>query len=259
MAMTSIANDPRVVIVGGFLTEPLFYWRMRSRLLRRGAARVDIVGLHWPDWLAVGFAGFGPSMLRVARTIRQSRRASPTPLIVIGHSAGGLLTRLAMADEPFEGRHAGVAADVGCLVTLGTPHRLYRSFPLWRRHPGVRVTEFLARRSAGPRFAPLTGYLTVGSTRVPASAVMSLRTIWQANVHVMRRLVGQTPGVSGDGIVGDDLARLPGVRHITASDALHGTLGGPWYGNDQIIDQWWPAAIEAWQEALAARSQHSAG
>ena len=121
--MPAANQRPHVVIVGGYLTEPLFYRPMRARLLERGAARVTVAPLHIPDWLAAAFVGFGPSLLRVARAIREARRASDMPLIVVGHSAGGLVARLAMASFPLDGRLGNVAGDVGCLVTLGTPHR----------------------------------------------------------------------------------------------------------------------------------------
>jgi len=27
----------------------------------------------------------------------------------------------------------------------------------------------------------------------------------------------------------------------------------PWYGDDEIIDRWWPRAVDLWRVALAAR------
>jgi pimeloyl-ACP methyl ester carboxylesterase len=218
------APRPHVVIIGGFLTEPLFFRPMRERLLERGAARVTIASLHWPDWLAMGMAGMGPVMLRGARAIRQARRAAADPVIVVGHSAGGLIARLAMSPEPIDGRYAGVARDVGCLVTLGTPNRFDPVIPGWR-HAGVRAAESLERVTPG------------------------------ALGHVVTRVaVGQTPGERGDGLVDEERSRLPGAQHLAFDDVLHGTLGGPWYGDAHIIDRWWPLALEAWREALAARA-----
>ena len=95
--MGAPADGPHVVIIGGFLTEALSFAPMRDRLLERGAARVTITPLHWPDWLAMGIVGMGPVMLRGARAIRETRRDATAPLIVVGHSAGGLIARLAMA------------------------------------------------------------------------------------------------------------------------------------------------------------------
>lgn len=252
---------PHVVIIGGYLTEPIFYRPMRRRLLERGAVSVAIAPLHLPDWLAMFFAGMGPVMLRGARVIRETRRTANAPLLVIGHSAGGIVARLAMAGGTFEGRRVcvsqdlgGLAHDVGCLVTLGTPHRLLPP-PRYKHHAGVRATEFLALSSPGAHFAPATGYLTVASTRVPPAGQGRSNPAPNLVNHVMRRFVGGVPGRRGDGLVDDEISRLDGARHLVLPDVLHGTLGGPWYGDCRVIDRWWPAAVEEWRAALAARAR----
>ena len=242
---------PHVVIVGGYLTEPLLYGRMRRRLLEHGAARVTVTPLHLPDWLAMAFVGMGPAMLRTARAIREARRDAPTLPLVIGHSAGGLLARLAMSPEPIDGRRAGVADDVGCLVTLGTPHRLAPA--ILRRHAGVRAVELLERTAPGCWHEPATGYLTVGSTFVGPRQRVPVHPLRQGIGGVMRGLVGVTPGARGDGIVDEVRCRLDGAPHVALPDVLHGTLGGPWYGDAAVIDRWWPLALRAWREALEAR------
>lgn len=246
-------DGPHVVIIGGYLTLPVFYWPMRRRLLDRGAARVSIAQLYWPDWAAVAFAGFGPSLLRGARAIREARREAGAPVIVIGHSAGGTVARLAMSPEPLNGRFAGVAADVGCLVTLGTPHTLYDTIRGWD-HPGLQAMRFLDRVSPGAFFAPTTGYVTVGSTLVAPHVRARTNSPKRLLNSVMSSIVGQTPGVGGDGIVGNDLSQLEGARHLEMPDTLHGTLGSPWYGDGKIIDRWWPVATAEWRAALAARA-----
>ena len=253
MADQSVA--PHVVIVGGYLTEPIFYWPMRRRLLRRGAGGVSVAQLHWPDWLAMSFAGMGPAMLRAARKIARARHASDAPLIVIGHSAGGILSRLAMSAEPIDGRYTDVHAAVGCLVTLGTPHRLHPTIG-WH-HPGVRATELLERTTPGAFHAPTTGYLTVGSTLTRPARRAPTNSVKQAVNRIMRVFVGETPGARGDGIVDNEMCQLAGVRHMALPDVLHGTFGGPWYGDADVIDRWWPAALEEWRAALAARDAPS--
>jgi hypothetical protein len=254
VAVSVSPDRPHVVIIGGFLTEPLFYRPMRSRLLATGAERVTIAGIHLPDWLALPFAGMGPVSLRGARAIRDARRASPAPLIVIGHSAGGIVARLAMSTVPFERRVTGVADDVGCLVTLGTPHRLLPSIPFWR-HPGVRATEFLERVSPGTHLAPRCGYLTVGSSLVPPEARRVTNPARSIVNRMLRPFIGAVPGASGDGIIDDELSRLDGARHVELPDVLHGTFGGPWYGDAEVIERWWPAAVAAWHSAIVARAR----
>lgn len=250
--MTTIERNPHVVIIGGFLTEALQYGPMRERLLAAGAERVTIAPIHLPDWAAMGFAGMGPLLLRGARAIREARRAAPDPVIVIGHSLGGLVARLATCEVPLDGRRAAVADAVGAIVTLGTPHVFSPRIP-WR-HAGVRGAEHLARHCPDGWFAPGTAYLTVGSSYVRAGRRAPTRTVVQLLNRVLRDLVGETPGVDGDGLIGADRCRLDGVRHVELDDTLHGLVYGPWYGDTPAIERWWPAAVEEWRGALAARS-----
>ena len=246
------STAPHVVLIGGFLTEAAHYQPMRSRLLEQGAEAVTIAPIHLPDWAAMGFAGMGPLLLRGARTIREARRASAAPLMVVGHSMGGIIARLAMAPAPLDGRWAGVADDVGCLVTLGTPHHFSPSVP-WR-HAGQRAAEHLERVSPGAFFAPSTGYLTVASTLVSPARRAPACSAAQLLERVLRAFVGETPGINSDGLVGSDRCRLDGARCLEFGDIVHGPFYGPWYGDATVIARWWPAAVEAWRAALSARA-----
>ena len=52
----------------------------------------------------------------------------------------------------------------------------------------------------------------------------------------------------------------PGRRNVcncfqvTYDDVVHGTVGSRWYGDDAIVDRWWPQAMDQWRLALEARS-----
>jgi hypothetical protein len=246
---------PHVLIIGGFLTEPLNYWRMRRRLLARGAAAATIAPIHVPDWLAAGVVGFGPVLARTGRAIRVAHaRAGGQPIIVVAHSGGGILARLAMSDVPHHGRRASVARAVGCLVTLGTPHELARArVPI--HHRGIEASRFLSLHQPGAWFSPRTAYLTVASSLVTPSDP-SVGHAWdRLRGRLFRAIVGPISPSGSDGIVSLDAAHLAGARQLTFSDVLHGHIGGPWYGDDEIIDRWWPVALELWQEALVVRGQ----
>jgi len=65
--------------------------------------------------------------------------------------------------------------------------------------------------------------------------------------------VGPVGAAGADGIVGVDLAHLPGARQVTRLDATHGTFGARWYGDEAVIDRWWSVALDAWRGALDAR------
>lgn len=246
---------PSVLIVGGFATLPPNYWPLRARLRRRGVERVDICQLWPPDWALATMLGFGPLMRRTARAIAETYRAGGRrPIIIVAHSAGGIAARLAMSSVPFNGRRAGVAEAVGCLVTLGTPHGLAQ-LPNRFWHAGHDASAFLDRESPGAFFAPRTGYLSVGS----AHAATALPGLAGRGVDEFFSIaVGEDTRRLGDGIVPAAAVHLHGAEQLTFDDVVHGMIGTPWYGDDTIIDRWWPSALRLWRAALAARSAPAA-
>lgn len=243
-------DRPSVLIVGGFATVPLNYWPLRRRLLAREAARVDIAPLWTPDWLIAAMLGFGPILRRTGRAIGRTYRAGGRqPIIVVGHSAGGIATRLAMADKPFNGRIADVAEAVGCLVTLGTPHGLARLGNRYQ-HAGHAAATFLDRTTPGAHFAPRTSYLSVGA-RTPGAEYPGLGGNLANEFFSIA--VGDETQALGDGIVPFSAVHLEGAEQLTFDDVRHGMIGSPWYGDDVAIDRWWPTALELWRAALTAR------
>src|SRR4051812_36378602 len=120
---------PTVLLLGGFLTSPPMYRPMRGRLLARGAANVVIPDVWLADWLIALRRGPGAIVSRSGRALlragvlsAQSERSRAAPLLLVGHSAGGLTARLLTSVEPFGGRRLGAASRIGAIVTLGSPH-----------------------------------------------------------------------------------------------------------------------------------------
>jgi PGAP1-like protein len=244
-------DRPAVLIVGGFATIPPNYLPFRHRLLRAGAARVDICPIWTPDWLLAGIFGFGAVMGRTRRAIVNAYRANGRrPIIVIGHSAGGIAARLAMSPVPFNGARAGVSQAVGCLVTLGTPHGL-AALTNQYQHAGHQAAAFLMRETPGAFFAPRTSYVTVAGLldgRAGPAAPGG-----RIGNELFRILVGDETAAEGDGIVPAAAALLDGARQIVLPGVRHGMLGAPWYGDAEVIAQWWPAALDDWKSALRMR------
>ncbi len=256
--MDRAAERPPVLIVGGLLSPPVAYRHMRRRLLDRGATRVDIAPVSAIDWARAGLHGFGALQRTVARAIAATHAAGGgRPIMVVGHSGGGLLARLAMCEAPYRGRIGGAAVMVGCLVTLGSPHDLHLA-ALQRSHEGTRLAAFLAAHAPGARHAPATAYVTVASDAVaPRSAdVPPVRRGRAARLQraFFLRITGPTLPPGSDGIVSLAHAHLPGARQLTLHDVTHGVIGSPWYGDAVVIDRWWPVAFAAWREAVAHRT-----
>lgn len=256
---------PTVLVIGGFLTSPPFYSRLRSRLLERGAAAVEIAPIWIPDWVLALRRGAGPIVTRASRALLAAAAvaaASPlsrgAPILVVGHSAGGLVARLLTSPEPFAGRPCRGSGRIGAIVSLGTPHRIGGEgrFGAILARQGI---AFLDRVVPGAAFAPAIGYVAVGSRALAGrpDGDFSTRLAWAIYQAILPQ-----PGsivVEGDGLVPLAATRLAGAREIVLDGIWHSPLDrGPWYGSLEAVDRWWPVAVDAWRRALRARAEGQA-
>ena len=250
---------PTVLVLGGFLTSPPIYRPFVRSLRERGAAEVVVGGVWTPDWLLAAVRGLGPILTRSGRALlaasaRSSVASLGAPVLVIGHSAGGMSARLLTSPVPFAGRRLNASGRIGAIVTLGTPHVV--SFEgLTRNRTGAEAAAFANRVVPGPFFAPRVGYLAVASRVSPGrpDGAVRERRAWA----LYQGLLPQ-PGASvveGDGLIPLASALLPGAPSLVLDDAAHGqSPGRDWYGSDGPLDRWWPAAVETWRSALRART-----
>ncbi len=189
-----------------------------------------------PDWLLAGVRGIGPICTRSAHALRDAVRLSRevsggAPVLVVGHSAGGITGRLLTAPEPFPGRRFGAGA-------LDRRDRHSGHSPPTRAGEGIgrRINEVAAAIAdaavPGAFFAPEIGYLSVASRAVRGDPAGSGR---ERVAHLLyRSVIGRAavPGTEGDGLVPVVAASLDGARQLVLDDAIHGPgAGGPWYGS----------------------------
>jgi hypothetical protein len=250
---------PVVLVLGGFLTSPPMYRSFERDLRAAGAADVVVAPVWAMDWLLAAYRGLGPILTRSGRALleashRSRAQAGGAPVLVIGHSAGGVSARLLTAPEPFEGRRLGGASRIGAIVTLGTPHVVTLEVAT-RSRVGALAADFVNRVVPGAAFAPRTGYLAVGSRKV-----VGRRHGTAGERRTFAVYDGLTPERGRDEIEGDGLiplasSLLPGVPQLVLDDAAHGQgIGRDWYGSPAILARWWPLALDAWREALLARA-----
>jgi hypothetical protein len=268
---------PVVLVAPGFLTMPGWYDDLAASLRHRGAADVLVALVYLPDWVLAAVRGLGPITTRVARALLAAGERSDAsaasrgaPVLLVGHSAGGLIGRLLTSPDPFEGRTLNAAGRIGALVTLGTPNAappFGRDRARWARRVGEAGARFAERHVPGAAFAPTTGYVSVASELVvgrrETAAGRETDTGRQPTAGrdaFVRRIYEDVfpqpdlEAVAGDGLIPVAAALLPGSHQVVLADATHGPARrATWYGSATSLDTWWPVALAAWRDALRAR------
>jgi pimeloyl-ACP methyl ester carboxylesterase len=249
------AAGPPVVLIGGFLTSPIAYRRMARRLLNRGASSVRVVPIRTPAWFLATATGLGPLVAGVRGVIEAEHEAAGRPVLVVGHSTGGLLARLALTPRPFRGQPGSDPERVAAIVTLGTPHRA-GARPRFSRVTW-QAARFLERVAPGAYWAPRVGYLSVGSRYVEGGGWRNGWTRWSAGRFYGAFLGDRAARGWGDSLIPVDACELDGARCLTLEGIAHGQAIAAWYGDDPGLDGWWDAAVETWRDALRAREAAS--
>lgn len=248
-----------MLVLGGFLTAPPMYGRFAERLRDRGAAAVVVAQMWTPDWLLAATRGPVAIATRSGRALLEAGRLSAelsegAPVLVVGHSAGGLIARILTAPEPVGGRKFAAAGRIGAIATLGTPHSLAAGRGIGKQLR-ASISEIADAAAPGTLHSPRVGYVSVGSRAIRSDPLGNGRE--RVADLLYRSVIGRAavPGTEGDGLVPLAAAMLPGSREVTLDGAIHGpSAGGPWYGTDGPMDEWWPVALGAWREALAVRA-----
>jgi hypothetical protein len=251
---------PTVLVLGGFLTSPVLYRPMAVRLRARGAADIVVSNVWLMDWLIASRRGIAAILTRSGRALleasaRSEARSAGAPVLVVGHSAGGIAARLLTSPVPFAGMSLNGHGRIGAIVTLGTPHVVSGAGPIGERL-ARQAGSFVNRAVPGAYWTPRIGYLAVGSRSVVArpDGTGHERRTWAVYEDLLGS--GGDGPIEGDGLIPVASALPPGLPSVLLEDAAHGQWPGrDWYGSDRHLDAWWPRAVQAWEGALLARAR----
>jgi pimeloyl-ACP methyl ester carboxylesterase len=222
---------PPIVIVGGHRALPGRYGGLAGILGGISGSPVRTVPLTPLDWALGNLRGFGQLVFEVATVVDAALLESEhDKVVLVGHSAGGLLARVYVGgDPPYGGRRYSGHRRVSHLVTLGSPHavaenrrRLSPIAEVNRLFPGALHAD------SGLR------YLSVAGAGGDGATDGALRKRYERLVEDGRQ--------KGDGVVPVEAALLPGAEHAVLDGVFHGPRHGPrWYGSDEAtVGHWWP-------------------
>lgn len=237
-------GEPRaepIVILGGFGSNYSLYAPLRAALAELSGRPVTVAPLTLLDWASVIASDSYGALLRIVdRAVREALAAhGATRLTLVAHSAGGVLARIYMGDQPYGPRRLVYNGfqRVSALVTLGTPHTTTRS----GRQGGLNQIAFVQRSYPGAywrfiRYVSVMGKGIFGNAGGPPPE----RGAWQSY-----RLISGEGGQWGDGVVplehglleGSRRVIIPGLRHDPRPDR-------PWYGSTPTyVRAWWEQVV----------------
>lgn len=241
-----ISAEP-ILIVGGFGSSFSQYQPLRAMLMAASGRPVMITPISLLDWLGVVTSDSYGALLRILDRAVQATLAAhhARRLTLVAHSAGGVLARIYLGDQPYGPRRLVYRGfeRVSSLITLGTPHTATRR----GRQGGLNQIAYVQATYPGAYWQSIR-YVSVigkGIFGVRGGAPPE-RGAWQSY-----SLLNGDGAQWGDGVVPLACGLLAGSRHVIVPGLRHDLRPDrPWYGSSEaIVRDWW-----AQVEAIDARS-----
>ena len=225
----SIIEQP-IVILGGFLAATHFYSDLKNALHVLSGNPVYICGLNVLEWYrAINARGWIKIMIKLQRLVENVVCESKTgKIILIGHSSGGVISRLYLSPNDFLGYVFNGKRYVSHLITLGSPHYNLRGTPM---------RKFVQDKYPDSYFHPDVKYFSVAGTGVLGNKKGNV--LERISYYSYRCLCGKG-NVYGDGLVPINSALLRGSRQVTLEETGHPFLAARnWYGKPENVSIWW--------------------
>ncbi len=227
-----------ILIIGGFGASWQAYQPLRQILEKVAHRRVFITRLVTLDWLSVVVSDdYSPLLKRLHTSVNETlRRTRSQQLMLVAHSAGGILARMYLGDQPY-GRERLVFNGfqrVTTLVTLGTPHATTKP----GRFGGLNQIAFAQSHYPGAywRFLRYVSVISKGIYGVQ-DGQRHERSAWESY-----GMLCDDAEQWGDGIVPLSCGLLDGAEHVVLEGLRHDPLPDErvWYGhNEQTVRSWW--------------------
>ncbi|MFQ3580357.1 MAG: lipase [Chloracidobacterium sp.] len=220
-----------IVIIGGFLVDWTAYRPLAQQLETICRAPVAIVPLTQASWLYASGVGSYRNLLDMAQaTVEKTRQAHAAKRVnLVTHSAGGIVARLYLGDDAYDGVAYRGHRQTATLVTLGCPHASLLS---WTR----RTMDFVNSHYPGAFYASVRYVAVIGCAIRGAFP----GTLAEMAAYQSYRLVCGDGTVWGDGVVPVASGQLEGAVNYVCDGIQHvpNRPGADWY--DRAVEQWRP-------------------
>jgi pimeloyl-ACP methyl ester carboxylesterase len=231
-----------IVVIGGYNSAWLQYLNMARHLEDlSGLQAVGVPLMPWHWWAATKKEEASELLQKLEETVAWARRKlAADRLVLVGHSAGGLIARLYLHEKPVWGRVYAGLEHVSRLITLGSPHcqdkgastHWYLSDMANKLAPGTPHADHI-------QYTAVVGRYLLGREKGDRRERRAF--------HAYRYFTGEG-AVWGDGIVPVAAARLDGTETRVLEGVAHSRkYSRNWYGGSkQVIRSWWkPGDLDA--------------
>lgn len=221
------------VILPGYLEGAIAYRSLEQSLQQRGYPTVT-VPLRRRDWFpTLGGRPVTPILQQLDRTVKQVlQQYNASEINLIGHSAGGWISRIYLGEKPYSGRGVtpGVSWQahtyVATLVTLGTPHVSQERWTRWN-------LDFVNNNYPGAFYQDVRYVCVAGKTIYGERQ----RGSWLA--YSSYQLTCGQGNCWGDGITPITAAHLEGAENLVVEGVNHSPRSpGIWYGSPEVLPLW---------------------
>ncbi|MBD2598479.1 triacylglycerol lipase [Nostoc spongiaeforme FACHB-130] len=221
------------VIVPGYLESAIAYLNLETSLTQSGFPTVT-VPLRRRDWLpTIGGRPVTPILQKLDLTVKQILQEYQSQQVnLIGHSAGGWISRIYLGEKPYTPRHQthpsiwNAHPLVASLITLGTPHISQERWTRWN-------LDFVTNNYPGAFYKNVRYVCAAGKTILGARRPGS----WLA--YSSYQLTCGQGNTWGDGITPIAAAHLAGAENLIIEGVRHSPRSpGIWYGSPEALQVW---------------------
>ncbi|WP_373544152.1 esterase/lipase family protein [Chamaesiphon sp.] len=226
---------PTVILPGYFESADL-YLPLQQALTKIGT-KATTVPLRKRDWLpTLGGRSMVPILRQLDRTVNAALIDNSSQQInLIGHSAGGWISRIYLGEIPYTIYGDVTASTVGLwnarakiatLITLGTPQISCEKLT-------KKNLDFVNDNYPGA-FYPEVSYICVAG-----KSIYGKKQFGHCLAYSSYQMICGAGNTWGDGITPVTAAHLAGATNITIEGVKHSpNTSGTWYGSLEVRSQW---------------------